>query len=117
MVKKTDNYDKGDSHFTGSVQAAFADNPDVHVVLMQRRNSTFFMRVRVRSHVKPLVWTEYEVDLDRYENERDFLKTVGIAAAAAVEHQYTTYGDKHNETEVIRAAIEAAVELMRDVRG
>jgi len=46
---------------------------------------TFFLRVSLRCPIKPHIITRYEIDLDRYSTERDFLNMVEIGGAAVAE--------------------------------
>lgn len=111
------DYEKGgNDYFSGQKQGArLGGDDDVECCLFMRPNNTFFMKVRVRSHIKQNIWTEYEIDMDRYSSEHEFLQAVGVAAAAACEHQAKTYGDTHSENEVMKMAVEAAVEMLHEV--
>lgn len=87
----------------------------VTVDLFKRRNNTHFVRVSLRSDVRPEVITRSEIDMDKYTNEKEFLRVVGIAGAAIAESQDETYGDKHDPIECAKVAVEAASELLHNL--
>jgi hypothetical protein len=84
----------------------------VTVDLFKRTNGTFYMRVSLRSDVKPNVLSRYEMDMDRYAGEKEFLDSVMVAGGALAEHQYTMYGDRHDPDECARAARELARDIL-----
>ena len=84
----------------------------VTVDLFKRPNDTHFVRVSLRSDVKPELITRSEIDMDRYTNQTDFLHTVYIAGAACAERQCEEYGDRHDPVECAKAASDAARELL-----
>ena len=85
----------------------------VTVDVFKRGNGTHFMRVSLRSVRKPEIISRYEVNLDKYTNEADFLGEVAIAGGALAERQCQMYLDTHDPTECAKAAREAAVEVFR----
>ena len=84
----------------------------VTVDLFKRPNETFFMRVSLRSNVRPIIISRHEVDLDRYTGEREFLKMVLLDGGALAEHQDQTLGDSHDPAECAKAAVRAATEIL-----
>lgn len=84
----------------------------VTVTLFQRPNSTFFVRVSLRSDIRKEVLSRFEVDLDGHGSEDDFLRAVEIAGGALAEHQHETYGDVHDPSDCAKAAKEAAYEIL-----
>lgn len=84
----------------------------VTVTLFQRPNKSFFMRLSLRSDVRPNVLTRYEIDLDKASSEAEFLRAVEIAGGAAAEHQCQMYGDRHDPDDCAKAAREAAAEIL-----
>jgi hypothetical protein len=84
--------------------------------LFKRLDDTYFMRVSLRSIRKPGIISRYEIDLDRYTNEKDFYKAIGIAAGGLAEKQCEEYGDPHDPSECVKAGIEAASELLHDIK-
>jgi hypothetical protein len=90
---------------------------NVDVSLFMRANGSYFMRVAVESMMKPKVWTRYEIDQSQYTNERDFLRRVGVAAAAAVEHQSEKYGDHHDLRAIVTVAVEMASSMYNTINS
>jgi len=87
----------------------------VVVAVFKRRNSTHFFRVSLRSISRPQILSRYELDVDTYTSERDFLKAVAIAGGALAEHGYNTYGDNHDPVEIAKAACQVASDLLHDM--
>lgn len=87
----------------------------VTVDVFKRPNGTHFMRVNLRSVIKPLLTSRYEIDMDKYTNESTFLAMVALAGGAIAERQCDLYGDRHDPDECAKAAQEAAREVLRRI--
>ena len=90
------------------------DSP-VTVSVYKRRDNTHFLRVAVASKIKPGHYNRYNVDLDRYINEGDFLKAVLIGAGAAAEDFCERYGDTLDPEEIAKEAASAARRCLREI--
>ncbi len=97
--------------FFSGIQQGKVREGNVDVALYMRADTSYFMVVAVESMIRPKIWTRYEVDQSKYTNQRDFLKKVGLAAAAAVEHQGVTYGDRHDMRAIVTVAVEMATSM------
>lgn len=86
----------------------------VTVTLFRRHNKTFFFRVSLRSDLNKKVISRYELDVDQYSSEAEFLSAIQIAGGALAEHQNVTYGDVHDPDECAKSARESAVEILHD---
>lgn len=103
------------SHFEGENYAnnqRLGRDTLVTVDLFRRRNGTHFMRVSLRSVMKPEIISRVECDMDKYTSERDFLREVGVACGALAERQNTQYGDGHDPSDCVKAGVQAASEVL-----
>lgn len=110
--------DKDLSRFSGENRKSNLDagrQSLITVDLFKRPNNTFFMRVQLRSNVRPEILSRHEIDLDKHTNEADFIREVEIGAGALAEHQQVMYGDAHDPSECAKAAVEAAKEILAGV--
>lgn len=87
----------------------------VTVSVYKRRNETHFVRVTVASKIKPKHYMRANVDLDRYINESDFLKSVLVHAGAAAEKLVEQYGDTLDPDEIAKEAASAARRCLREI--
>lgn len=90
------------------------------VVDIFRRNvgldkGTYFLRVSLRSMINPQIISRFEIDLDKYSTERDFLNAVEIGGGAVAEADCTNRGATWDCEWVAKQAREAAKELLSDV--
>ena len=76
---------------------------------------TYYLRVSLRCPVNPNIITRYEIDLDRYSNETDFLNAVEVGGGAIAEAQCQNRGADWDCEYVARQAREAAKELLHDM--
>lgn len=88
---------------------------EVVCTIFKRRDETFFVRVSLRSRVRPRHVVRYEVNLDRYIGESDFLKTVATAGGALAEDLYEKYGDNYDPDHIAKQAMEATREMLHEV--
>ncbi len=112
---------QGDEHegdyFEGASERERKVGRDSQIVVdvFKRLNKTHFFRVSLRSIRQPKVITRYEVDVEQYNSESEFLKLCEVAGGAIAEHQCTNYGDRHDPDECAKAAREAAAELLHEL--
>jgi hypothetical protein len=76
---------------------------------------TFFLRVSLRSMTRPKVIMRFEIDIDRYANERDLIKQAMIGAGALAEQDNERRRAKWNPEDIARAGEDAAKELFADL--
>ena len=108
-------------HFEGeSERERDVGNNTLVVVDIFKRNvgpdaGTHYLRVSLRCPVDPRIITRYEIDLDKYSSEREFLQEVekggGLIAAAQCEKRGATWDCEF----VAKQAREAAVELLYEI--
>lgn len=76
---------------------------------------TYYLRVSLRCPVDPRIITRYEIDLDKYNSEAEFLKEVEIGGGAIAEAQCEKRGAKWDCEFVAKQARAAAVELLHEI--
>lgn len=76
---------------------------------------TCYLRVSLRCPMDPRIITRYEIDLDKYNTESDFLKEVEIGGGAIAEAQCEKRGATWDCEFVARQARAAAVELLHEI--
>ncbi len=76
---------------------------------------TYFLRVSLRCPINPTIITRYQIDLDTYTNEADFLKAVEIGGGSIAERQCETRGAQWDCEYVAQQARKAASELFREI--
>ncbi len=77
---------------------------------------TYYLRVSLRCPVNPQIITRYEIDLDKYNSEREFLNEVEIGGGAIAEAQCENRGAKWDCEWVAKQARAAAVELLHEIQ-
>jgi len=78
---------------------------------------TYFLRVSLRSIMKPNIISRCEIDLDRYNTEREFLKHVHTCGGAVAEADNVNRGANWDCDYVAKQAVEAAKELLHDIEA
>lgn len=78
---------------------------------------TYFLRVSLRSMIKPKIISRYEIDLDQYSTEREFLNIVSIGGGAVAESDNEKRGATWDCEYVAKQAREAAMELLHDINA
>ncbi len=76
---------------------------------------TYYLRVSLRCPVDPKIITRYEIDLDKYNTEAEFLREVEIGGGAIAEAQCEKRGAKWDCEYVAKQARAAAVELLHEI--
>ena len=76
---------------------------------------TYYLRVSLRCPVNPQIITRYEIDMDKYDTEADFLKAVEWGGGAIAEAQVKNRGAKWDCEYVAKQARAAAVELLHEI--
>ena len=76
---------------------------------------TYYLRVSLRCPIDPRIITRYEIDLDKYNSEAEFLREVEIGGGAIAEAQCANRGAKWDCEWVAKQAREAAVELLHEI--
>jgi hypothetical protein len=76
---------------------------------------TYYLRVSLRCPVNTQIITRYEIDLDKYSTESEFLKAVEIGGGAIAEAQCVNRGAKWDCEFVAKQARAAAVELLHEI--
>lgn len=76
---------------------------------------TYYLRVSLRCPVDPRIITRYEIDLDKYNTEAEFLKEVEWGGGAIAERQCEERGAKWDCEWVAKQARAAAVELLHEI--
>lgn len=76
---------------------------------------TYYLRVSLRCPVNPQIITRYEIDLDKYNTEADFLKEVEWGGGAIAEAQCEKRGATWDCEWVAKQARAAAVELLHEI--
>jgi len=77
---------------------------------------TYYLRVSLRCPVDTRIITRYEIDLDKYNTEADFLREVEIGGGAIAEAQCEKRGAKWDCEWVAKQARQAAVELLHEIQ-
>lgn len=86
----------------------------VMVDLFRRPNGNHYMIVKLRSVMRPELISYYSADMDKYTNQLDFLKEVGIAGGALATRQNELYLDHHDPAECVKVAVEIASDIMHN---
>lgn len=76
---------------------------------------TFYLRVSLRCPINTNIITRYEIDLDKYNTEAEFLKAVEIGGGAIAEAQCINRGAQWDCEFVAKQARAAAVELFHEI--
>ena len=76
---------------------------------------TYYLRVSLRCPVDPRIITRYEIDLDKYNSEAEFLREVEIGGGAIAEAQCEKRGAEWDCEFVAKQARAAAVELLHEI--
>lgn len=76
----------------------------------KRPNGTMFLRVSLRSIMKPRVWSNLQIDM----SESNLRARVGITAGALAEHQSEQFGDPHDPSLCVATALRAYDRLARE---
>lgn len=84
---------------------------------LDKKAGTYFMRVSLRNPIRPALITRYEIDIERYNNERELTaeayKGGGIVAVKQVEE----WGAKWDPDYVANQAAEAMKELLAEINA
>lgn len=78
---------------------------------------TYYLRVSLRCPADTRIITRYEIDLDKYDTEAEFLKAVEIGGGAIAERQCDQRGAKWDCEWVAKQARAAAVELLHEIQN
>lgn len=94
---------------------------EVVVVDIFKRNvgldaGTHYLRVSLRCPKDPRIITRYEIDLDKYDTEAEFLHEVEIGGGAIAEAQCKNRGATWDCEWVAKQARAAAVELLHEIQ-
>jgi hypothetical protein len=77
--------------------------------------NSYFMRVSLRDPIRTDIITRYEIDIDRYTNERDLVaeafKGGGLVATAQIEKRGATW----DPNDIAHLAAEACRELLAEI--
>lgn len=109
-------------HFEGESERERSVGIDSAVVVdIFRRNmglgaGTHYLRVSLRCPVDPRIITRYEIDLDKYNTEAEFLREVEIGGGAIAEAQCEKRGANWDCEWVAKQARAAAVELLHEIQ-
>lgn len=76
---------------------------------------THFLRVSLRSMINSNIILRYELDVDRYQSEREFLDAVQIGAGALAEQDCEKRGATWDCENISKVARGAARELLHDI--
>jgi hypothetical protein len=108
-------------HFEGESERERKVGIDQEVVVdIFKRNvgvdaGTYYLRVSLRCPINPNIITRYEIDLDKYSTESEFLKAVQIGGGAIAETQCEKRGAQWDCEYVAQQAREAAAELLHEI--
>ena len=89
-------------------------NDNLEIKLMERKDATRFLEVRLASRIKPNVIALTNVN-DQGEEGRT-AQAVLAAGGALAEYLGQSYGDQFNQDEIAQDARELYRELMSDMR-
>lgn len=78
---------------------------------------TYYLRVSLRCPIDTRIITRYEIDLDKYNSEAEFLREVEIGGGAIAEAQCEKRGAKWDCEWVAKQARAAAVELLHEIQN
>ena len=77
--------------------------------------NSYFMRVSLRDPIRTDIITRYEIDIDRYQSERELMaeafKGGGLVATAQIENRGATW----DPNEIAKLAAEAMKELLQEI--
>lgn len=76
---------------------------------------TYFMRVSLRSAIRPDIITRFEIDVDRYTTERDLREQAYIGGGVVAEADNENRGAIWDCAYVAKQASEAAAELLKEI--
>ena len=76
---------------------------------------TYYLRVSLRCPVDTRIITRYEIDLDKYNTEAEFLREVEVGGGAIAEAQCEKRGATWDCEFVAKQARAAAVELLHEI--
>jgi len=77
---------------------------------------THFLRVSLRCPIDTRIITRYEIDLDKYNTEEEFLREVEIGGGAIAEAQCEKRGAQWDCEHVAKQARAAAAELLHEIQ-
>lgn len=109
-------------HFEGESERERRVGVDEMVVVdVFKRNfglnaGTYYLRVSLRCPVNPQIITRYEIDLDKYNTEAEFLREVEIGGGAIAAAQCEKRGARWDCEWVAKQARAAAVELLHEIQ-
>ena len=87
----------------------------VVVDIFKRRDSTFFMRVSLRSMIDTRFIYRYNQDVYRYAPQRELCALGCIAGGSLAEQDNEQRGAKWNPIEVAEEAIKEVIEALREL--
>jgi len=76
---------------------------------------TYYLRVSLRCPIDSRIITRYEIDLDKYSTEAEFLREVEWGGGAIAERQCEKRGAQWDCEFVAKQARAAAVELLHEI--
>lgn len=77
---------------------------------------THYLRVSLRCPIDTRIITRYEIDLDKYNTEAEFLRAVEVGGGAIAEAQCKNRGASWDCEWVAKQARAAAVELLHEIQ-
>ena len=121
-----DEMDVG-GHFEGESKRSrlVGRTAEVVVDILKRKKSRmhlgpnahdYFMRVSLRSVMKPWLITRYEIDIDKYSTERELIGAATLGGGVIAETQIENHNDKWDPDFVAKQAAEAMRELLVDLK-
>lgn len=81
------------------------------------REGTYFMRVSLRNPIRPEMITRYEIDIERYTTEREFMAEAFKGGGLVAQTQIEKWGATWDPDYVAKQAAEAARELMAEINS
>ena len=87
-------------------------NENLEIKLMERPNASRFLKVRLRSIIKPQIIAEIEVEDQGSESRTE--QRVLASAGALTEHLEREYGDNYNADDIALEARELYREMMSE---
>jgi len=89
---------------------------DVEVRLYVRPDQTKFVKVRLRSKMRSNVISYKDIEAGTHLDEQKMRHNAEVVGGALAEYQTGMYGDTHDPSDCARAAREAFMEMMSDLR-
>ena len=87
----------------------------IEVALFRRKNNSGFLKVKLRSHMKPGLISFKDIELDSVGNKTEMARAVEIAGGALAEYQDEQYGDRHDPSDCAKLAKETFEELWAEL--